>query len=251
MGGWRGKRKTKGRVSKKSMRKKVSESKIKKVFDLINFAYEKEVHYEDACKRLGISPPTLYRYLEDIKESELFDVKMDSMRNGNFKISAKRKLKYHLNEDEKLLLAIAVDLFEKVVPLPMKVSPNQKSYEKSLQRLKKAFFPYKGIEKILDENRIYISENPVSSSTSVTHFDHIKEAMRSGKFIKLSYKPAGLKPKEFTIFPLAFCYRKRAWYLWAYDVADRKKKFFRLNRIKDILSKHVDIEDKDIKKSEV
>lgn len=212
-----------------------SGGKLRNVFKLIDYAYGKERHYEEASRYLGVSVRTIYRYLEEIKNSGIFEVQFNSMRNGYFSITSSKKFKYHLSEDERLILAVAIELFEKVVPLWARtwtdtLKPN--SSFKYLERIKKALFPKSGgIQKILDENRFFISLNPISASTSITNFEHLRNAMLNGKSVKFFYKPPGEDKIEFEVFPLAFCFKRRSWYLWAFDYRDGKRKFFRLNRI--------------------
>ncbi len=203
--------------------------KIKMLFRIISMAYKKRKKIRDIMDELGVSRPSFYRYLSDIKKSGLFLVK--NYKNGEIEISFKRDIFESGDDADKLLIALGYESVGKVIRFPYG--------KEDVYRRTKASRKYQSIKKFLDEARIIMFEEAwYGGEVNITVLDHISNAMKNKRGIKFVYEKKDGEEGEYITFPLAIFSRDGDWYLWAYDI-DKGKRIFKLSRIKSVKNKKI------------
>jgi len=204
--------------------------KTKHLFKIVSLAYGKRRKIKDIIAKLGISRPSFYRYLEELKRSGIFVVK--NYKNGEIEILFNKDIFGRGDEFQKFLVALGYESVGKILRFPYG--------DEDVLKRKKASRKFLPIKKFLDEARIIIFEDSWFNGKTdiITILQHISSAMEERKGIKFAYEKSPAEEREYTVFPLAIFSKEGDWYLWAYDI-DKGKRIFKLTRIKRIISKEI------------
>nr|WP_318659187.1 YafY family protein [uncultured Treponema sp.] len=188
---------------------------------LFEFVYilidKKQVTASEMSKRFGVSPRTIYRWLEALSVSgvPVYSIKG---RGGGIAISENYALdKTVLSEEERLEIVSSLKAFESL--------SGTKSAEEKLSRLVKT-----------DSDWLEVDFSPWSPEGQCVRqlFGTLRDSILKKKQITFDYFNTEGKAEHRTVHPWKLIYKGQAWYLRAWCTTKKAERFFKLSRMLNV-----------------
>ncbi|MEO1927676.1 MAG: WYL domain-containing protein [Nautiliaceae bacterium] len=196
--------------------------KDKKVFNILAILRDlsslETICVKKYAKKLNVSPRSVQRYLEDIKES--FQIELVSVKRGCYKFLNFEKIK------DVVLNPKDYDEFEKFANLVNAINPEFLKYFNIDEKI---------IKKMIDDEAFFIKASPFEEIFNFSLFSKVKKAIKYSQVLDIEYESERYYLYK-NVRPYKIVFAEGNWYLVIHSDEEFNKgvKFLRINFIKSV-----------------